>query len=47
MGRRAFEKVYGITEEELLEKTLELINAHEEQQSISTLMRKLQAKEKQ
>ena len=44
MGRRAFEKVYGVTEEQLLEKTLELINEHEEQQSISTLMRKLQAK---
>lgn len=27
MGRRAFERVYGITEEELLEQTLELINA--------------------
>ncbi|WP_396189599.1 Ref family recombination enhancement nuclease [Flavobacterium sp.] len=26
MGRRAFEKIYGITEEELLEQTLELIN---------------------
>jgi hypothetical protein len=27
MGRRAFEKVYGITEEELLEQTMELVNA--------------------
>jgi hypothetical protein len=27
MGRRAFEKVYGITEEQLLEQTLELIDA--------------------
>ena len=26
MGRKAFEKKYGITEEELLEKTLELLN---------------------
>ena len=26
MGRKAFERKYGITEEELLEKTLELIN---------------------
>jgi hypothetical protein len=26
MGRKAFEKKYGITEEELLEKTLQLIN---------------------
>lgn len=47
MGRRAFEKVYGITEEELLEQTLQLIYAHEEKQSIFTLMRQLQAKEKQ
>jgi hypothetical protein len=47
MGRRAFEKLYGITEEELLEKTLELIDAYKEQQSISTHMRQLQAKEKQ
>lgn len=47
VGRRAFEKIHGITEEELLEKTLELIDAHQEKQSISTLMRQLQAKEKQ
>jgi hypothetical protein len=47
MGRRAFEKVYGVTEEELLEKTIELIYAHQEKQSVLTLMRQLQAKEKQ
>jgi hypothetical protein len=47
MGRRAFEKVYGITEEELLERTIELIYAHQEKQSVLTLMRQLQAKEKQ
>lgn len=46
MGRRAFEKVYGITEEELLERTIESIYAHEEKQSIFALMRQLQAEER-
>ena len=31
MGRKAFEKKYGTTEEELLEKTLELLNDRPQQ----------------